>query len=227
MTFAERVLAFFRQLTPPDIPLPEGFSWLFPYDQEETKRVMALFYRRFYADEHPRAFVFGINPGRFGAGVTGVPFTDPIRLEADGGIPNAFSKRPELSAQFVWEVVRAFGGPNSFFRHFYLTALLPLGFTCRGRNINYYDDPQLLRAVGPFLRWNIRTQMAFGARRHAALCLGEGKNAQVLRQINAENGLFERILSVPHPRWIMQYDRKRRAYWVEQYLQALHALQSE
>lgn len=221
MSFAEHVLTFGQTLRTPDIPLPEGFSWLFPYKQAETQRVMGLFYRKYYADDAPRFFLFGINPGRFGAGITGIPFTDPVRLEEDCGIPNTFPKKQELSAQFVWQVIRAFGGPERFFRHFYITALSPLGLVRNGVNINYYDDRHLLRAVEPFLAWNMRSQMAFGARREIALCLGEGQNFRVFQRLNAENRFFNHIAALPHPRWVMQYRRKCVGDYVERYIQML------
>lgn len=224
MAFAERVLTFSRELQVPSIPLPEGFSWLFPYEQAETQRVMALFYWKYYADDQPRFFVFGINPGRFGAGITGVPFTDPVRLAEDCGIANAFAQKQELSAQFIWQVIRAFGGPERFFKHFYITALSPLGFVRRGVNVNYYDDRQLLRAVEPFLVWNLRTQISFGARREVALCVGEGQNFRIFQRLNAEHGFFDRIEALPHPRWVMQYRRKSADAYVEQYLQVLCAV---
>lgn len=39
--------------------------------------------------------ILGINPGRFGAGTTGIAFIDPIRLENECGINNSFPKKVE------------------------------------------------------------------------------------------------------------------------------------
>ncbi len=39
-----------------------------------------------------RYLILGINPGRFGGGITGIPFTDPIRLQNICGIENDFQK---------------------------------------------------------------------------------------------------------------------------------------
>ena len=38
MNFSTQVIAFTRALRPPDIALPPGFEWLYPYDQPETMR---------------------------------------------------------------------------------------------------------------------------------------------------------------------------------------------
>ncbi len=218
MTFADQVIAFTRSLRPPDIPLPAGFAWLFPYDEPATVSALTAFYQKYYADAGPRVFVFGINPGRFGAGVTGVPFTDPIRLETECGIANDFAKKAELSSQFIWQFIHAYGGGTAFCRDFYITSLSPLGFVRDGLNINYYDDRALQQAAGPFIEWNIRTQLEFGARRDVAICLGEGQNFAYFQKINALHGFFEKILPLPHPRWVMQYRRKRMEEFVEKYV---------
>ncbi len=221
MTFADRIIDFTRSLRPPDIALPPGFEWLYPYDNPETMRTMSAFYQKFYADNQSRTFIFGINPGRFGAGVTGVPFTDPIRLEKECGIENSFQKKPELSSAFVWQFIHAYGSPESFCRDFYITSLSPLGFVKSGKNINYYDDRQLQRAVEPFIVWNIRTQLDMGGGRETALCLGEGQNFAFFKKVNDTHRFFREIVSLPHPRWVMQYRRKRVDEFVERYVEAL------
>ena len=57
-----------------------------PYTNGAAWEVVEKFYLKYYNDDRPRAFIFGINPGRHGAGVTGIPFTDPIRLAEKCGI---------------------------------------------------------------------------------------------------------------------------------------------
>lgn len=187
-------------------------------------QALTAFYRQYYSDGQQRFFLFGINPGRFGAGITGVPFTDPVRLETECGIANDFPKKAELSAQFVWMFINAYGGPEAFCRQFYITSLSPLGFVKDGININYYDDRGLLQATEPFIIWNIRTQLDFGARREAAICIGEGQNYKVFKKLNDKHGFFGEIIPHPHPRWVMQYRRKRVDEFVEKYRSSLHGL---
>lgn len=221
MTFADRILDFTRALRPPDIALPAGFEWLYPYDNPETMQAMSDFYQKYYADNQPRTFIFGINPGRFGAGITGVPFTDPIRLQQECGIENNFRKKPELSSAFVWQFIRAYGSAEAFCRDFYITSLSPLGFIKDGKNINYYDDRHLQRAVEPFIVWNIRTQLDLGGRQDTALCLGEGQNFAFFKKINDIHHFFREIVPLPHPRWVMQYRRKQVGEFIERYVDAL------
>ncbi len=105
--------------------------------------------------------------------------------------------------------------------NFYITSLSPLGFIKDGKNINYYDDRQLQRAAEPFMVWNIRTQLDFGTNREATICLGEGQNFGFFQKINAIRGFFREIIPDPHPRWVMQYRRKRIGEFVERYVGAL------
>ncbi|SFV68072.1 hypothetical protein MNB_SV-10-1583 [hydrothermal vent metagenome] len=73
---------------------------IFPFDKPGSRRVMEIFYLKDYDDENPRTLLLGINPGRNGAGVTGIGFTDPILLEEKCGIANTLEKRSELSGFF-------------------------------------------------------------------------------------------------------------------------------
>jgi hypothetical protein len=70
---------------------------LYPYRDPAVMAATTAFYEKFFDDARKRVFIIGINPGRFGAGTTGVPFTDPVSLERVG-ITNPFPNRRELSA---------------------------------------------------------------------------------------------------------------------------------
>lgn len=204
------------------LQLPKGVDWLFPYSEKETRRVMTAFYNRYYHDIQPRKMIFGINPGRFGAGLTGVPFTDPVKMKEACGIDNAFDKKPELSAQFIYAMIATLGGPGEFYSTFYITSLSPLGFVRDGINYNYYDDPALARAVRPFITGNIRDQIKIaGSDADKAYCLGEGKNFQYFSKLNGEHHFFREIIPLPHPRWIMQYRRKSMERFLDLYKERL------
>jgi hypothetical protein len=215
-TFAEHVLDFYRTLKSPRLTGLD-VDVLFPYRDPSVRAVMEMFYRKFYSDRLQRIFILGINPGRFGAGTTGVPFTDPVSLEEHCGIANAFSKRRELSAVFIEQLLNRFGGPAAFYKRFFITAASPVGFTRHGKNYNYYDDPKLLAAVKPYIVRMLRSQLDFGARRDVALVLGTGKNYDFLARLNAEYSFFEKLEVVEHPRFIMQYRRPHVARFLDKY----------
>ena len=220
---ADRILSFYKDLNP-DFRLPADVEVMNPYDDNEATKIAARFYRRFYTDNKPRIILFGINPGRFGAGVTGVPFTDPIRLEEACGVENDFDKKPELSSEFVYEVVDAYGGPTLFYDHFFVSAICPLGFTKDGKNLNYYDDKQLLKDTEPFIVETIREQIKMVDSPDVSFCLGKGTNFKYFVKLNEKHHFFRRIEPLPHPRWVMQYRRKKKDAFVKMYIDRLQRI---
>jgi hypothetical protein len=78
--------------------------------------------------------------------------------------------------------------------------------------------------VKPFIVRNLRTQLAFGARRRAAVVLGTGKNFAFLRRLNAEHRFFDELHSVEHPRFIMQYRRPHVGRFLDRYESILRPL---
>ncbi len=219
-SFAERAIDFYRNLRITE-SLPDGVEVLNPYADPRVDAVVDRFFRKFYREGRDRTILLGINPGRFGAGVTGITFTDPVRLEEECGIDNPFRKRSELSSRFIYEVIRANGGVGDFFSGFFLSAVSPLGFTRSGRNLNYYDDRALEIALKGFISRTMQMQCALGIRRDRAICLGEGRNYNYLRELNREQGWFGEIIPLPHPRWVMQYRFRQREDYVKAYLEAI------
>ena len=224
-TQAGAILQFYKQLDP-KFDLEEGIEIMNPFQDQETWTFADLFYRKFYSDAHPRVFIFGINPGRFGGGITGIPFTDPIRLENECGIKNDFRKIAELSSIFVYEVIKAYGGAETFYFDFLITALSPLGFTKNGINLNYYDDKQLLRNSENFIIECIREQQDRIYSADICFCLGEGTNYKIFKKLNEKYEFFEQIIPLPHPRWIMQYRRKKIDEFINYYVEKLTAVKS-
>lgn len=216
---ADHVLEFYRSLTP-IFPIGAGVVIMNPFTNDETWTLTKAFYQKFYNDQQPRTIIFGINPGRFGGGVTGIPFTDPLRLQENCGIPNTCKKLSELSSIFIYKMIDEYGGAESFYKNFFITAISPLGFTKNGVNLNYYDDKELLKGSATFIRDCIAKQLKLFPST-IAFCLGEGTNYKIFQQINKEENYFEKIIPLPHPRWIMQYRRKRVDEYVQLYLERL------
>ncbi|HET9485891.1 MAG TPA: uracil-DNA glycosylase family protein [Chryseosolibacter sp.] len=223
MTFGEKVLAFYSNLQL-DGPLPKGVEVMNPYQDKTCLRVCRAFYKRYYDDTRERFLVLGINPGRYGAGLTGIPFTDPVKLESVFGIQNTFPKRPELSADFIHQVIRAFGGYEEFFSRFFINSVSPLGFVSEGRNLNYYDTPALQKSLEPFIIKSIKSQLKIGIKREIAFCLGEGDNYRFLHMINEREKFFAKIIPLAHPRFVMQYKRKKVQHYINDYLEKLNSI---
>ncbi len=218
---AKHIIDFLLSLQPPT-NLPKSVEVLTPYQFPEVQAIVKTFYTRYYSDTNPRTFIWGINPGRHGGGLTGLPFIDPVLLEERYGIPNTLPKKPELSAGFIHAVIDGFGGEEKFYRAFYINSINPLGLMKNGKNFNFYDTSEVFNALKPFMVNSIKTQLAFGANRKAAICLGTGKLKEVTLKLNDEFGFFDRILAVEHPRFIMQYRRKKMDEYVEKYLRVFN-----
>lgn len=227
----DRLIALIETVSLKGVPLPAGVQVLDPLRGEhgaEVDRIVRAFHHRFFHDDAPRTLMLGINPGRLGAGSTGICFTDTKRCESDLGIPVKGIRTHEPSSDFIYRVVRAAGGAEAFYRDVYIQAICPLGFTRTGPkgtpvNLNYYDDPALQRAITPFVvRW-LRALIATGMRTDTVFCIGTGKNLAYLQAIDAEHGFFKRIVPLEHPRFIMQYKARQVDAYVEKYLRALAA----
>lgn len=217
--WCEKIIQFYSTLIPPE-NLPAGIEILMPFADEQVMEVFSTFYEKFYADTQQRYAIIGINPGRFGGGVTGIPFTDPIRLKADCNIDNSYIKKQELSSVFVYDVINAFGGAAHFYKKFYVTSFSPLGYVSQNKNINYYDDKSLYNAIEPFAVGCLHNQVSWGINRDIAFCLGEGKNFNCLQKLNEKEMVFKKIIPLPHPRFIMQYKLKQKASYIGNYLEA-------
>lgn len=195
-----------------------------PYASPEVAGNVRTFLRAYFNDNRPRVLVFGINPGRFGAGITGITFTDPFALAEFCGIPNSLGTRRELSSVFIYDFIARYGAVREFYQDFFLTAASPLGFLRRSLNLNYYDVPQLARAVTPFIVRSIEQQIAAGGRRDHAIVIGKGANLTFLRELNDRYAFFERLHALEHPRAIMQYRRKRLQEYLGEYVQVFRQL---
>ncbi|MBN1115874.1 MAG: DUF4918 family protein [Bacteroidales bacterium] len=192
-----------------------------PYSSANVIKISEEFYTKYYNDNNPRVLILGINPGRFGAGITGISFTDPIELENNLGIMNDFEKKPELSAGFIHEVIGEYGGPSLFYNKFLVSAVCPLGFTKDGININYYDDKDLFEKSKSFIIKTLKKQVELVNNNSVCFCIGQGKNLKFLQEINRTNKFFKTLEVLPHPRWIMQYRRKQKDFFIKEYIKAL------
>ena len=124
---------------------------------------------------------------------------------------------------YIYQMMAAFGGLEKFYNRFYFNSVCPLGYTKQGKNLNYYDLPELQEAVTGFIVNSLKRQLQFGIHTEVAYCLGEGKNYKFLSRLNEEYHFFKKIIPLAHPRFIMQYKRKQVKEYIDDYLQKLHA----
>jgi hypothetical protein len=166
-TFADKVIEYNRGLEFSG-SLPNGIRIMNPFREDENVLPLAAaFYQKYYNDTNKRFLILGINPGRFGGGVTGIPFTDTKRLVEKCALEYSGKQTHEPSSVFIYEMIDAYGGVENFYKKFYINSICPLGFTAvgtRGKevNYNYYDSRDLTTAVYDFIRSNIQNKLSWG-----------------------------------------------------------------
>ena len=100
--------------------------------------IIKKFYNSFYSDDLPKTVLCGINPGKKGAGKTGVPFLDFASLSKI--IDGIERQDKERSAKFFYDIVQEIGTKN-FYNSFYVTNISWVGYIKGNKNLNYYDLP--------------------------------------------------------------------------------------
>lgn len=224
-TLADRIIAF-NQALEFNGTLPSGIRIMNPFkENKDILPISSTFYKKYYDDNSKRHLILGINPGRLGAGLTGIPFTDPKRLVSKCNIPYTGESAHEPSSVFVYEVIDAFGGAEAFYKRFYIHSICPLGFTSikadgKEVNYNYYDSKELTDCVLDFIVDNIQKQIALGVYTNICYCFGTGKNEKFLQELNKKYRFFQKIIALEHPRFIMQYKSKSKEEYIEKYLRA-------
>ena len=230
LKFADKVILFNETLDFKD-SLPVNVSVMNPFKENlETLEISNLFYKKFYSDNNSRIMILGINPGRFGAGLTGIPFTDPKKLNEKCGIEYKGDIKHEPSSAFIYEMIDAYGGVEDFYKKFYINSVCPLGFTLKSNNgkkvnYNYYDSNELYVAMKNFIVESIRKQIEFGINTEVCFCLGTGKNYKFFSKLNKEFEFFKKIIPLEHPRYVMQYKAKTKKNYIDKYINKLNEQQ--
>ena len=220
MNFSTKAIKYFTNLKTHKIKNP-GIELINPYEKAGVKELVKNFYTKFYNDDKKRNFMIGINPGRFGGGLTGIAFTDPVALRKNCGIENNLGNRKELSSKFIYTVAEIFGGADMFFSRIFLTALYPFAIIKDGKNYNYYDEKSLANTLKDEIVKTVNSQIEFGARKDFAILLGK-KNAEHFFHINEKHKFFEKIFILEHPRYIMQYKLKQLDNYVKIYINTIN-----
>lgn len=222
-TWADNLFNYYIHLNPPPI-LPGNIEWLYPQQQKEVQNLVRQFLNKFFSDKERRTLILGINPGRYGAGITGVNFTAPKQLKELCGIDNSL-KGSELSAEFIYQTILEYGGVSKFYQRFFIGSVCPLGFVQHGKNLNYYDNKELLKTIEPFIVQSIQQLVSFNIDKNKCFCIGGEKNFRYLLKLNERYQWFKEIIPLPHPRFIMQYKRKYIKEYMHFYLESLNGKQ--
>jgi hypothetical protein len=220
MCFSSKAIKYYCNLKTPRLK-SSGIEVINPYEKEGAKEIVKQFYSQFYNDSNERIFIIGINPGRFGGGLTGIAFTDPVALRENCGIENNLGDRKELSSKFIYQVIEQFGGVQKFFSTVFLTAFYPFTLVKNGKNYNYYDERLLFDLLRNDIVENIQRQVEFSARRDFAILLGK-RNADCFLPINEQHKFFKKTITLEHPRYIMQYKLKQKNFFITKYVDAIN-----
>lgn len=228
-TIANKILEFNYSLSQTHIELPKPYRILNPFQGENSKKVFEIskcFYYKFYNDTNKRFMIIGSSPARRGTGLTGVPFEDVQHLYKYTNIELKGFHVNKSSSNFLYDVIEEFGGPEKFYSQFYLNFVCPLGIiktNDKGKelNCNYYDNKQVQTLLEKFILKTLHEQLSFNIDRTLCFCIGSGDNYVFLEKINNQYKLFDLIIPLEHPRFIMQYNSKNKDKYIKKYLDAL------
>lgn len=174
------------------------------------------FWDRYYAKRLPNIVICGINPGRFGAGQTGIPFLDNRSLSEMGfSVENSHSER---SAEFFYSVIEAIG-VERFFNRFYVTNLSAIGYIKHEKNINYYDLP--IDAQNTVFANFLDEMDAIKPTHIISLSVHVQNDIQCLIKNGSLSNNIDCTLRLPHPSWVMTYRQKSKDMWKNKYLSQL------
>ena len=219
MNTSVKIIKFYDNLR--KVVTKNNISVLDPYTNSSVKKIYRNFYNKYFDDTKKRIILFGINPGRLGGGITGIPFTDPYNLIVKCGINSDFNLKKELSSKFIYEMIESYGGIKMFYKKFFISSICPYGLTFNGKNLNYYDDNDLFNKwKNQIVKW-IRFQIENIGSNKTCIIIGKGKNQKFFEILNKEYKFFDEIIALPHPRWILQYRSKEKNLYIKNYIKTL------
>lgn len=229
-TFSQKIIEFNGRLAKISLRLPKGIKVTNPFNSSQKELVNIIskvFYNKFYNDYNERFMILGSSPARRGTAITGIPFEDAANLQKETGIRiNEFYINKSFSG-FLYDVIEKYGGNKKFYLKFYMNFVCPLGISkinSKGKevNCNYYDNKELQESLNLFILNSLKEQIKLGINTSICYCIGSGENYQFLSKLNKEHKLFNKIIALEHPRFIMQYNSHRKEEFIQKYLKALN-----
>jgi uracil-DNA glycosylase len=106
----------------------------------DNKNNIIEFHKKYVQPNSPKIVMCGINPGRKGAGISGIPFIDTNSLSKM--LPDISNLKSEKSAKFFFSIVEELG-INEFYKNVHVTNMSWFGFykLDKGTNLNYNSLP--------------------------------------------------------------------------------------
>ncbi len=184
----------------------------------DNKNNIIEFHKKYVEPNSPKIVICGINPGRNGAGLTGIPFIDFESLS--NMLPDINKKDREQSANFFFSVIQQFG-IETFYKYFYVTNISWFGFSRidKSKNVNYYEKDIsteiAICLIDKFVEEMdlINPDYIIPLSKTVLYELESLKNQQKIR---AEIGTC-----LNHPSWIVTYRRKDVITWRQKYVDTL------
>lgn len=171
------------------------------------------FYKEYYSDGIPKIVLCGINPGKNGAGKTGIPFSD---FESISKLIQGIDRRDnERSATFFNEIVEHFGA-KEFYKNFYVTNISWIGYEKDGKNVNYYDLPESVQQI----IYNIFKKEMDLIKPKYIISLGQSVQKSLNEIFDNKNIDISNYL--PHPNWCSFPSKK--TYSKDKYINLLSEL---
>ena len=104
------------------------------------------FHEKYVIGNKPHIMLVGINPGRFGAGKTGIPFLDFDSLSKL--LPDIDSNESERSSKFIFDIIEDIG-VEKFYQQCHISNLSWFGFydLTNIKNVNYNLLPKHIATV--------------------------------------------------------------------------------
>ncbi len=228
-TFSDKVLEFNDWLANVSLDLFDGYSINNPFNsqnKDQIKKVVSIFYKKYYNDFNKRYLILGSSPARKGTAITGVPFEDASHLYKETGIMIDDFYINKSSSNFLYEVMDQYGGCQKFYKDFYMSFVCPLGIvnkSAKGNevNANYYENKKLEHILYNFIVESLKKQISFGIDTSICFSIGSGENFKFLTKINEKYHFFDKIIPLEHPRFIMQYNSKDKDKFLNKYIKAL------
>lgn len=151
MTISQNILKFNQILSNQNPKVPDGFKVINPFEgknKDKVNKITDIFYNKYYNDNNYRYMILGSSPARNGTAITGIPFEDSKHLEVlTGSCINEKYSANKSSQNFLYEVIKKYGGFKKFYSKFYMNFVCPfdlIRLNSKGNeiNYNYYENKQ-------------------------------------------------------------------------------------